>query len=58
MVYMYFRRQFEAIPAYNDVTTVAQNTGILDNACEGRALKWKLIITNVDLNPFAPFTYI
>ena len=37
MVYMYFRRQFEAIPAYTDVTTVAQNTGILDNACEGRA---------------------
>ena len=35
MVYMYFRRQFEAVPAY--VTAVAQNMGILDNACEERA---------------------
>ena len=38
MVYMYFRRKIEAVPAYyTDVTTVAQNTSILDNACEGRA---------------------
>ena len=28
MVYMYFRRQFEAVPAYTDVTTVAQNTSM------------------------------
>ena len=42
MFYMYFRRQFErrqfeAVPAYTDVPTVAQNTSILENACEGRA---------------------
>ena len=35
MVYLYFRRQFEAVPAY--VMSQRWLTSILDNTCEGRA---------------------